>query len=797
MKIKFIILIILISFFLNKKTFASEVEFDASKIDVKSNGNLILGYNSNTFIKSKKINIYSDKVEYDKKKNILIFKDNVNFFDNVNELEIQSKELIYYKDRDLINSVGETFIDIKKDYFIQTDNIFFNRELKKIYGKEVTTIKDSESNNYLLKEAYEFDILKETLKAKQSTVIDQNNNKYFFENLMIDLNSKEIAGKEIKVEFVKDYFGNKDNNPILKGKSATSDKSNMKIYKAIFSTCNTENKKCRGWELKSEEFNHDKVKKIFEYKKSWLKIFNQNIFFLPYFNHPDPSVKRKSGFLTPSYSSSDALGISLNTPYYKIISKDRDITFNPRFYADGSFLLQNEYRQAKLKSNIVSDFSFLVGEDGTKSHFFYNQIGEFSENLDYEINLQDVKGDNYLQKHKLLFASPLIKSESLLLSNFDLSWDFKDSFLDTSFKIYEDLSRDYHDRYQYIFPDFNFSKSVNIPENYNGLFDFNSYGYHKNYNTNITEAVIINDFIFKSDDFINSKGLSTNYNLLLKNSNNYSDNSSNFEKNANYDLYGVIKVDTSLPMQKKIDGYSHYLIPRASFRYSPNGNNDISSKDITLNYDNVFNLNRISTNSQVEGDGALSVGLEFQRENLENKKIIQFRAANVIKSKQNKNLPSKSKLNETRSDIFGDLDLKLNNNTKIGYFYSYDKDLKYSNLEGLDLEFSLNQFLTNFYYYVEDNDFGNSENIKNNTTINFDKENKLSFVTSKDLKNDFTQYYDFIYEYKTDCISISLNYNKSFYRDGSLEPSKSISFLIKIIPFTELGVTNLENIIGS
>ena len=67
MKIKFIILIILISFF-KQKTFASEVEFDASKIDVKNNGNLILGYDSNTIIKSKKINIYSDKVEYDKKK---------------------------------------------------------------------------------------------------------------------------------------------------------------------------------------------------------------------------------------------------------------------------------------------------------------------------------------------------------------------------------------------------------------------------------------------------------------------------------------------------------------------------------------------------------------------------------------------------------------------------------------------------------------------------------------------------------------------------------------------------------
>ena len=62
MKIKFIILIILISFFLNKKTFASEVEFDASKIDVKNNGNLILGYDSNTIIKSKKIRAESTSI---------------------------------------------------------------------------------------------------------------------------------------------------------------------------------------------------------------------------------------------------------------------------------------------------------------------------------------------------------------------------------------------------------------------------------------------------------------------------------------------------------------------------------------------------------------------------------------------------------------------------------------------------------------------------------------------------------------------------------------------------------------
>ena len=76
-------------------------------------------------------------------------------------------------------------------------------------------------------------------------------------------------------------------------------------------------------------------------------------FYLPYFNHPDPTVKRKSGFLTPSYSTSDSLGTSINIPYFKVLDEDKDITFNPRYYADKSFLLQNEYRQALKNSNII------------------------------------------------------------------------------------------------------------------------------------------------------------------------------------------------------------------------------------------------------------------------------------------------------------------------------------------------------------------------------------------------------------------------------------------------------------
>ena len=42
--------------------------------------------------------------------------------------------------------------------------------------------------------------------------------------------------------------------------------------------------------------------------------------------------------------------------------------------------------------------------------------------------------------------------------------------------------------------------------------------------------------------------------------------------------------------------------------------------------------------------------------------------------------------------------------------------------------------------------------------------------------------YNLAFENLTDCISINLNYNKTFYSDGNLEPDNTLSFLINSIP---------------
>ena len=60
--------------------------------------------------------------------------------------------------------------------------------------------------------------------------------------------------------------------------------------------------------------------------------------------------------------------------------------------------------------------------------------------------------------------------------------------------MYEDLTKDRSDRYQYIYPDFSISKSINTETDLKGDLKFTTSGSQKNYDTNIYESVLVNNF---------------------------------------------------------------------------------------------------------------------------------------------------------------------------------------------------------------------------------------------------------------------------------------------------------------
>ena len=99
-------------------------------------------------------------------------------------------------------------------------------------------------------------------------------------------------------------------------------------------------RECPPWKIRAEEVEHDKNKKIINYKKSWLEIYDKPVVYFPKFFHPDPSVKRQSGFLIPSFIDSGNTGASLNLPYFKVLDINKDLTIQPRIFTNNNLMLQ-------------------------------------------------------------------------------------------------------------------------------------------------------------------------------------------------------------------------------------------------------------------------------------------------------------------------------------------------------------------------------------------------------------------------------------------------------------------------
>ncbi len=796
-------------FLLITKILGNNIEFESNDLIILENGNLIKASKGKVIDKEENIEIEGNQSIYDKILDELTVIGDVKFFDKIENIYIESEKTIYSKKFNIVKTFGNTYIRVEDEYQIYSRDLTYDKGLKIIKSKEDTSIRDLLNNTYNFENGFKFETDKEQITSKKTNVIDEDNNNYSFDNAKINLLTKEILGKEAIVYFTDDLFGDKNNDPKLKGKSVVSNENFTRIYKSVFSTCNLINKNCRDWELESEIFNHDKKKRIFEYKNSWVNLFGKRILFLPYFHHPDPSVDRMSGFLQPTFNKSDALGRWVNVPYFKVLSDDQDMTFKPRFFLKDNYgpknnklLFQTEYRKALKDSHLfISDFS--INHDGANrnSHFFAKLDGDINKNTSYNLQIQDVSNDNYLQLHSI--SSAIDKTKSTLrsfveINNFGtrINKDGEtetDYNLDISAHVFEDLTKQDTDKFQYVFPSIAFNKNVPIDESYNGNFTFSSGLSYSNHSTNNHDVNINNDFNFGSFPII-SKGISSSYSFKLRNTNDYKRTGLN-DNLTDHDIYGLSSFSADFPLKKQLDNSTNYLKPRALILYSPNNTNNLSDKNIRLDMSRIFTLDRIASSSTVEGGRSLSLGLEFENRDLNNDVQYALNIAQNFRDKKNDNLPHTSKLNETRSDIIGDMVYKLNKNFELTYGFAYDRDLHHSNSDILGASFSLNNFFTKFGYISERNDLEDTEHIKNTTKYNFTDRSSVSFDTAKNLDTDFTEYYNLIYTYKTDCLEANVQYNKKYYTDGNIVPDETLFFTLRFIPFVTFNArdTQLQN----
>ena len=116
------------------------------------------------------------------------------------------------------------------------------------------------------------------------------------------------------------------------------------VYTAC-APCKDDPKKPPLWQVKGARIIHDQTEKMLYFENAQLEFFGVPMAYLPYFSTPDPTVKRKTGFLMPGFSQASTFGYAVETPFYWAIAPDYDATFNPRFTSRQGVLFQGEFRQ--------------------------------------------------------------------------------------------------------------------------------------------------------------------------------------------------------------------------------------------------------------------------------------------------------------------------------------------------------------------------------------------------------------------------------------------------------------------
>ena len=774
-----IFIFVLVNLVFFQKTFSEEINFEANIIELLDKDKKIIAKNNIKILTENEV-ITADEMIYFKDEGIAEVKGNIILKTLDNNIIIYSDKLTYQKKIEEIVVNENVLMKFDNKYEFSTNNAKYNKLENKITIDDSSTLKDKFGNKILAKKSI-FLTSEKLLKLKSVKMQDGEENTYSFDNAIFNFKTNELVGDEIKIDFSKSSFGNEQNDPRLRGNYIYKDENTTIVKKGVFTTCKI-NDNCPPWQLKAGEIKHDKLKKTIYYKNAWLEIYDKPVIYFPKFFHPDPSVKRQSGFLTPQINSSSSHGDSLSIPYYKVISDNKDFTFTPRIYTDNKSIFQNEYRQVNKNSSIVADFSLNKDNSSSKSHFFSNSLAKLNlsnfTDSEIEINIETTSNNNYLKSHKI--KSKITNNNSLLNSFLKLKGNKEDLSFETKFEVYEDLTKDKDsDKYQFLLPGFELSK------NFNSNLNLITNGYNKNYNTNVFEKVLINDLKFSSTPKISSNGFVNNFNLLFKNVTSDAKNSKDYNNDFRSQNFGSVFYNISYPMKNIKNNYKNLLTGKALIMYSPNKNKNVQNLDRKINISNIYSNNRLGLNDSVEGGQSLTLGLDYELIDKNNNSILSGGLASVLRDK-NETLPSKSTLNNRTSDIVGSINFKPKKNFNLKYDFSLDNNFGSTNYNFLSTDLIVNKFVTSFEYMQEDDEIGNENYYSGEMKFLFNENNSLKYRTRRNKKTDLTEYYNLIYEYKNDCLTAAIKYNKDYYSDKDLKPNEEIFFSISIIPFSSV-----------
>ena len=745
---------------------------------------------------------------------LFFLKTSIGFAQQKDIYNFSADKLTYSQDNNIIEAIGNVLAKNEEGKTISSDKIIYNKSLRIIQAFGNSKFIDNK-NRILTADNFEYDLEKKIVSAENKVkFLDNYKNVYYFSKLKADDKFEEIIGYNLNSDLNKEKFQSKDKfnefvEPKLSGKEV-SIKENITIIKdGKFTSCKSTNEKegCPYWNLNADLVTHDKEKREIIYKNASLDLNNIPVLYTPYFSHPDPSVKRKEGFLAPSFSSLGAdIGTTIKVPYFYPISQSADFTISPVYYFKQNPLLLGEYREKFKNGDLSIEGGFTQGykeitstqTDGSRHHLYgnlnLNFVDKILDQSEFNTKIQRTNNPTYLRVNKINstvdgFKRNLVKEDETKLTNEIYLNSFgKNESLNFKTAAYQNISTTKaSDQYEYLLPEIVYTK-YNLLNNNN--LNFSSNFKSLNTNTNQNKTTFINNLDYSTPESYNTN-LGIGYKFLTKinNINYYSDYRTPNE-NLNSQINPVVGLDTSLPFAKISKESEQYLIPRILTRYSPGKMTNAKSNDTSLNTDNLFSINRMNSDELIEKDLSFNIGLDWMwKEKIVNKNKpaeAAFSIGQVIKFNEDPDMPTKSSLQNKSSDFVtkanylspGNFDVTIKNTLDNGFNHVYYNDINFKKF--LDQG---KQGEINFNFYEKNNHIGNERYAKANLASYLTDNTKLTISTDRNLKTDLTNSHKLGLENENECIRYGFYFQKNYSSDKDLKPATSIFFGVTLLPF--------------
>lgn len=557
------------------------------------------------------------------------------------------------------------------------------------------------------------------------------------------------------------------------------------------------------WQLKAVKVVHDKNRQTIEYTDAWLEVAGIPVLYTPYLSHPDPTVKRRSGFLAPSFGSSGKLGFNITTPYFLNIAANADATVTPIFSSNEGIVLGGEYRHRFIEGEFVARGSIAnnesdsdrtydteTGKLGIRGHIAAKGRFDYDDTWRWGFDLNRSTDDTYMSSFGFSSDNTMPNSSGSLTSQLFAEGFRKRNYLKVGTTSFQGLQQtDNDDAIPLILPLVDYSHESE-PGRFGGRtnLDVNMLSLTRSSGTDTHRISMRGGWQLpyiapKGDVYTLSTSLTGDFyqvNSLVRGT-----GKSNYSGVA-YRVVPQVALDWRYPFVRQEGTVYQMFEPIASVALSPYGGNpDKIPNEDSINFEfddtNLFSANRFPGIDKVEGGPRVNYGFKWGVFG-QNGGFTSLLVGQSYRHKVDDTFGTGSGLEDNFSDIVGRVHASPNKNLDIYYRTRLNKD----NLEARRNEIALSAGppalnLNARYVYFdrqEGSEFLGREELNTNLSSQLNRHWRGNLSGTMDMDDNEFRTMRMGLTYEDECFLLTTNLTRTTFEDRDLRPNDTITFRI-------------------